>query len=359
MDITRRRLLVTAVGLAAAATGVAGLSGCNASAADGPGTTTPSAAAGGAEGGAFPVTITHRFGETTIDAEPKRIVCVGLKEQDDLLAVGVVPVGASPWLDFADGNKILGPWTKDALGSGLVPETLDNTNGIPFEAVAALQPDLILALYAGPSQADYTKLTAIAPTVTFGKEYVNYGIPWDVQAEIVGRAVGRPQAMAERIAASKKAVTDAAAANPGFRDQTTMVITPYEGIYVYGEQDPRTRLMYELGLVNPPGFDDLFAADTDTFGGNISPEKAEILDVGVLVCFADEGEQQQQIETSLFKNQDVYRQGRTIWLRTGDDATLPFSFLTALSLPYLLASFVPRVAAAADGDPATSTEQTD
>jgi iron complex transport system substrate-binding protein len=165
--------------------------------------------------------------------------------------------------------------------------------------------------------------------------------------------------MAERIAASKKAVTDAAAANPGFRDQTTMVITPYEGIYVYGEQDPRTRLMYELGLVNPPGFDDLFSADTDTFGGNISPEKAEILDVGVLVCFADEGEQQQEIETSLFKNQDVYREGRTIWLRTGDDATLPFSFLTALSLPYLLASFVPRVAAAADGDPKTSTEQPD
>lgn len=357
MDLTRRRLLITAAGLAAAATGVAGLSGCNASADSTPAAGAPSVAAGAAEEGAFPVSITHRFGETTIAAEPKRIVCVGLKEQDDLLAVGVVPVGASPWLDFSDGNKILGPWTKDALGSAPVPETLDNTNGIPFEAVAALQPDLILALYAGPTQADYTKLEAIAPTVTFPKEYVDYGIPWDVQAEIVGRAVGRPQAMSARIAASKKAVADAAAANAGFADQTTMVVTPYEGLYVYGPQDPRTRLMYELGLVAPAGFDELFAKDTDTFGGNISPEKAEILDVGVLVCFADKGEQQQQIETSLFKNQAVSKEGRTIWLRTGDDATLPFSFLTALSLPYLLEAFVPRVVAAADGDPATSTEQ--
>jgi iron complex transport system substrate-binding protein len=357
MDITRRRLLVTAVGLAAAATGVAGLSGCNASADPGAAAGSPSAAAGGAEDGAFPVTLTHRFGETTIEAEPKRVVCVGLKEQDDLLAVGVVPVGASTWLEFPDGSKILGPWTKDALGTAPVPETLDSTNGIPFEAVAALEPDLILALYAGPSEADYTKLSAIAPTVSFPKEYVNYGIPWDVQAEIVGRAVGRPQAMAARIAASKKAVTDAAAANPSFQGQTTMVITPYEGLYVYGSQDPRTRLMNELGLVNPPGFEELFASDTDTFGGNISPEKAEILDVGVLVCFADEGAQQQEIETNLFKNQQVYKEGRTIWLRTGDDATLPFSFLTALSLPYLLEAFVPRVVAAADGDPATSTEQ--
>ncbi len=359
MDLTRRRLLLTAAGLAAAATGVAGLSGCNASAGSAPASGAPGAAAGAAEEGAFPVTLTHRFGETTVAAEPKRIVCVGLKEQDDLLAVGVVPVGASPWLDFSGGNKILGPWTKAALGSSPVPETLDNTNGIPFEAVAALQPDLILALYAAPSQADYTKLTAIAPTVTAPKEYVDYGIPWDVQAEIVGRAVGRPRAMAERIAASKKAVTDAAAANPGFANQTTMVVTPYEGLYVYGSQDPRTRLMYELGLVAPAGFDELFAKDTSTFGGNISPEKAEILDVGVLVCFADEGEQQQQIETSLFKKQAVATQGRTIWLRTGDDATLPFSFLTALSLPYLLDAFVPRVIAAADGDPATSTEQAD
>ena len=163
--------------------------------------------------------------------------------------------------------------------------------------------------------------------------------------------------MAEKVASSKKALTDAAAANPDFAGKTAMVITPYEGLYVYGAQDPRVRLMNELGFVNPPGFDELFPADSDTFGGNISPEKAEILDVDTLVCFADEGEQQAQIETKLFKTQDVYTQGRTVWLRTADLGTLPFSFLTALSLPYLLEKFVPRVAAAVDGDPATSTEE--
>lgn len=357
MDLTRRRLLVTAAGLAAAATGVVGLSACDASAGQDPDTDASSSTTGGAEDGAFPVTITHKFGETTIDAEPKRIVCVGLKEQDDLLALGIVPVAASAWLEFPDGNKILGPWTKDALGTAPVPETLDGTDGIPFEAIAGLQPDLILALYAGPSQADYTKLSAIANTVAFPKDYVDYGIPWDAQAEIVGRAVGRPKAMAERIAASKKGVADAAAANPSFQGQTAMVITPYEGLWVYGSQDPRSRLMYELGFAAPTGFDELFPKDTGTFGGNISPEKAEILDVGALVCFADEGSQQKEIETALFKTRQVYRQGRTIWLRTGDTATLPFSFLTALSLPYLLDAFVPRVIAAADGDPATSSAQ--
>ena len=43
---------------------------------------------------AFPVSIENKFGTTTIPAEPKRIVTVGLVEQDALLALGVVPVGA-------------------------------------------------------------------------------------------------------------------------------------------------------------------------------------------------------------------------------------------------------------------------
>ena len=215
------------------------------------------------------------------------------------------------------------PGRKEALGSSPAPTELDSTDGIPFEAIAGLQPDLILALYAGPTQDDFTKLSAIADTVVFPKDYVDYGIPWDVQAEIVGRAVGRPAAMAEKVASSKKALTDAAAANPAFAGKTAMVITPYEGLWVYGAQDPRVRLMNELGFVNPPGFDELFPADSDSFGGNISPEKAEILDVDTLVCFADEGEQQAQIETKLFKTQDVYTQGRTVWLRTDDLGTTP------------------------------------
>src|SRR5262245_63429953 len=55
--------------------------------------------AGGAEAGvgteadpdAFPVTIEHKYGSTTIEEEPERVAVVGLTEQDALLALGVVP----------------------------------------------------------------------------------------------------------------------------------------------------------------------------------------------------------------------------------------------------------------------------
>ena len=52
----------------------------------------------GAEPGAFPVTIEHKFGETTVNEEPERIVVAGLREQDSLLALGIVPVATTEWL---------------------------------------------------------------------------------------------------------------------------------------------------------------------------------------------------------------------------------------------------------------------
>ena len=91
MSPSRPRFLLTSLALSVGATGLAG---CNASAnSEAPAELAPT----GAEAGAFPVTIAHKFGETTITAEPRRVVTVGLKEQDDCLAVGVVPVGSTKW----------------------------------------------------------------------------------------------------------------------------------------------------------------------------------------------------------------------------------------------------------------------
>jgi iron complex transport system substrate-binding protein len=46
---------------------------------------------------AFPLTIKHKYGSTTIEKVPERIVTVGLTDHDALLALGVVPVGTTEW----------------------------------------------------------------------------------------------------------------------------------------------------------------------------------------------------------------------------------------------------------------------
>ena len=58
-------------------------------------TAAPAAAAGPAEQSAFPVTIEHKYGSTTIERAPERVVVVGLREQDPLLALGIVPVATT------------------------------------------------------------------------------------------------------------------------------------------------------------------------------------------------------------------------------------------------------------------------
>ncbi|UUZ61355.1 hypothetical protein [Nocardioides sp. B-3] len=48
-----------------------------------------------AEADAYPVTIEHAFGETTINEEPARVATLGWTDHDHALALGVVPVGAT------------------------------------------------------------------------------------------------------------------------------------------------------------------------------------------------------------------------------------------------------------------------
>ncbi len=352
MSLSRRRLLVTAAGLAAAATGVVGLSACNASAQQGAGTAPSAGASGAAEEGAYPVTIAHKFGETTITAPPKRVVTAGLKEQDDCLALGVVPVAATTWFDLG-GSKLIGAWAKEALGSNPEPTVLTDVDKVEFEKVAAATPDVIIALYSGLTKADYDRLAKIAPTVAQPKEYADYGIPWDQQATMVGKILGQPNRMAELVTAAKNAVAAAAENNPEFRGKSGVVATPYEGIFVYGDQDPRSRLLTELGLTLPP---DLAKAIGNEFGGNISNERVDLLDTDLVIWFV-EGENKLEVENNkVYTALAVHREGRELFMQPGDKVYEPFSFLTVLSMGYLLENLVPQMKAAVDGDVNTKVQ---
>ncbi len=345
METSRRRLLVGLAGLGVAA---AGLSACNASA-------QPEAApssAGGAEAGAFPVTVEHRFGQTTIEQAPVRVVAVGLKEQDDLLALGVVPVAATKWLDFADGG-VYGEWATAALGSAPKPTVLSDT-AIEFEKVAALRPDLIVAVYSALTKADYDKLSKLAPTVAQSKEHQDWGVPWDVQALTVGKAVGQPAKMQSLVDAARAKVTETAKAHPEFAGKTGLVASPYEGIFVYGSQDPRPRLLTELGFRLPA---DLDAVTKSAWGGQLSTERVDFVDTDALIWFVEPGQRATLEKTQSYTRLRVHREGRAVYSEMDDKINNAFSLLTVLSLPYLLDNLAPRLAAAVDGDPATTTDE--
>ena len=66
------------------------------------------------------------------------MVCVGLTEQDALLALGIVPVAVTKW--FGDAPGYIFPWAVELLGDAELPEVLEDTNGVQIEKVAALRP---------------------------------------------------------------------------------------------------------------------------------------------------------------------------------------------------------------------------
>ena len=349
MSLSRRRFLFSAAGLSAVAVG---LSACNASAQPEGGDASASVSDGGVEEGAYPVTIRHKFGETTITEEPRRVVTAGLKEQDDCLAVGVVPVAATTWFDL-DGSPLFGPWAEDALGSSPAPTVLTNVDKLEFEKIAAAGPELIIAIYSALTQADYDKLSKIAPTIAQSKDYQDWGVPWDVQATMVGQALGRPALMADKVAAAKKSITDAVAAHPEFAGKSGVVATPYDGIFVYGVQDPRPRLLTELGMTLPPDLDE---ATGSAWGGDLSSEKVDLLDVDAIIWFV-EGANKAEIEKNkAYTSLAVHKDGREVFTAPGDGMYEAFSFLTVLSMGYLLEQLAPRLAKAIDGDPATSSD---
>ncbi|MEX2518884.1 MAG: ABC transporter substrate-binding protein, partial [Paracoccaceae bacterium] len=117
----------------------------------------------------FPITIEHTFGTTTIPERPVRVATVAWANHEVPLALGIVPVGfARANFGDDDGDGVL-PWVTerlDQLGAEL-PPLFDEGDGIDFEAVAATDPDVILAAYSGLSQSDYDTLSRIAPVVAY------------------------------------------------------------------------------------------------------------------------------------------------------------------------------------------------
>src|SRR3546814_20058400 len=73
----------------------------------------------------------------------------GWASQDAVLALGEIPVGIPHFAYGGDENGALG-WDKDAVAAlgGTFPTILPAGNDVPVEAVAALQPDLIIAVYS-------------------------------------------------------------------------------------------------------------------------------------------------------------------------------------------------------------------
>lgn len=355
-------LLLTALALAAAACG-GGAADTTAEASPGATDPTTSAAAptAPAEGAAtepspdattdaaaFPVTVPHKFGEAVIEAPPERVVSVGFNDQDTLLALGVTPVGVREW--YGDYPYATWPWAQDELGDA-TPEVLPAAE-INFEAVAALDPDLIVGVFSGMTADDYELLSQIAPTVAQPAEYTDFGTPWREVTRIYGRAVGAPDRAEQVIADLDARLAEVRDNHPGFTESTGVVAFFADGdLGAYASQDLRSRLLTDMGFAIPDAIDE--AAGEGGFFAEVSPERADLIDTDVLLWVtATPAELQALQELPVRRTLDAYREGREVLLSFELNGAMSFS--SPLSIPFFLDGTVPLLEQAVDGDPDTA-----
>jgi len=301
------------------------------------------AAAGDAPAGAFPVTIEHALGSTTIESAPERVATVGWGNHDVALALGVAPVGADDQTWSMDGSDGLGlyDWSLDAYeGLGAEePVIFDTADGVDFEAIADTAPDVILAGYSGLTEEEYATLSEIAPTVAYPD--VPWYTPWRDAIRIDAEALGMADEGDALVDDLDAQIADATA-DSDFAGKTAafFYMTPADlsTISIYAVDDSRTALLGDLGFEMPSAATK--ASESGAFYADISAENADQLDdVDVIVAYGGDDLLTALQADELWSTVPAVQNGAVVAMGTGDalsGAVTP----TALSIPWVLDDYV-------------------
>ncbi len=200
---------------------------------------------------AFPVTIKHAHGETVIPAAPQRVVTWGWSSTEAAIALGTVPVGFPTFRSEGLDMDVV-PWVQEAIEAAGAPGPvyLDNGASPPVEQIAALKPDLILAVYSGITEDEYKVLSQIAPVVAYPT--TPWTASWQETITIVGEALGKPDEGRALVAELEQFIKDEAAKYPDLAGTSAVTMIDYNGAAaIHSADDARAKMLKLAGLSIP------------------------------------------------------------------------------------------------------------
>lgn len=292
-------------------------------------------------GGEFHAQVTGKFGTTTIDRKPVRVVAMSWTDADLALSLGVTPVGIAKANDTPAG---LEPWTETALGAAK-PTLFDVIGGDPIEDVAKLAPDVILATKDYNLTRSYPQLSQIAPVVTY-VDAVNSD-SWQQGLANVATALGRA-AEGRKVTDDTQAQLDRQrSAHPELAGKTfSYVIAPTAAgaFTVNSNQDVSAKLLAALGMRLSPT---VLGLPSSGLAGRaqISPENLSVLDADVVLATGSPDALADLAKNPVFANLTSVRRGGYVPL--GYTASVALAFPSPLSIQWALNQVLPKLAAAA------------
>ncbi|MER6232925.1 MULTISPECIES: iron-siderophore ABC transporter substrate-binding protein [Streptomyces] len=333
-----------AAALAAVTLGVGLLAGCGSDSEDGTSDKAPVAASG-----TFPVTVEHAFGSTEVAKAPERVVSVGYTDDQAVLALGIKPVGMVDQYPNPAGTSpdinTQWPWVKDKWGDTRPEVVMSNGDSGPnYEKIAALRPDLIIAVYSEIDRAAYDKLSKIAPTVGRTKaEKELFSAPWQDNAVHIAKALGKEDEGTALVKGIQEKLDAASEAHPEFADQTAVALSWYEdSVAPFTTTDVRGRLVTGIGFKGATKIDEIAG---DSFYTKLSPERMDLVDVDRVFVINDKADQDALKKFELFTNLSAVKAGKVSYMLDSEGPAVgaAMSQGTLLSLPYAIDELVKSV----------------
>ncbi len=244
----------------------------------------------------------------------------------------------------AYGGTGVGPWAADLFDEEPVMVGTMEPN---LEAIASLEPDVILDTRSDNSQERHDLLSPVAPVVgpPPGVE-VTYGTTWQQQTRQVARVLGEEERGEELITELEGRFAQIREDNPGFADTTIAVGAYYDGQYgAYVPGDSRVDLLQDLGFQYKSEITEM--AD-GAFYVDLSPELVEVLDADLTVIFPIGDTAEFLHEDPVLQSVPSAEDGRMIIL---DDPELAnaFSSGSTLGVSHALDGIVPLIQEALEG----------
>ncbi|QTG14759.1 iron-siderophore ABC transporter substrate-binding protein [Agrobacterium tumefaciens] len=298
----------------------------------------------------YPVVIKHAFGTTTIARKPQRVATVAWANHEVPLALGIVPVGfAAANFGDDDGDGLL-PWVAKQLSEmgAAKPVLFDEGDGIDFEAVAATQPDVILAAYSGLSQSDYDTLSQIAPVVAYPVS--PWATDWREMIRLNSAGLGMApegEALIKRIEGE---IAQVAAGHPQLKGKSAMFVTHLDAtnlsvVNFYTANDSRVKFFTDLGLTSPKSVAE--ATKPGQFAAGVSAERVDAFDdVDIVVTYGSQPLLKAMRADPLLARMPAVAHDAIVML--GRDPLGTASNPTPLSISWVMKDYADLLAKAAD-----------
>ncbi|MDN6748004.1 MAG: iron-siderophore ABC transporter substrate-binding protein, partial [Brevibacterium sp.] len=296
------------------------------------------------------VTIEHALGKAVIETEPKRVVTLGQGSTETAIALGKTPVGMEEYAWGSDDTGYM-PWIYEAVREkgDQLPEQFQGDTELDVEAVAELEPDVILAPWSGVTADQYKQLDAIAPTVAYPEQ--PWTIEWDEQITTIGKALGHEKESEGLVDDIKAQLNEAK--RPEYEGLTFSYIYNSGpgtlGVFYPNEQ--RVAMVSALGLTPDPVIDKLKknydAPGTDS--ALIGLENADKLDNSDLIFtfYSDEKSKKEITSQGVYANIPAIKAGAVVAPEDKPFVTAS-SIINPLTVPWALERYVPMIDKAAE-----------